>query len=92
MIGSCFTPRVPNSLMVSGIKSVSNLYSLSLNIVVKSLGSSSDSYRHDLSLSARAVISGTCTFSDSSGSSLTFLSNSASPSASNHLKIASWIF
>ena len=75
--------------MDSGIKSVSNLYNLSLNKVVKFLGSSSDSCKHDLNLSASAVISGTCTYSDSSGSSLTCLSNSASLSVNNHLKIAS---
>ena len=57
--GSCFTFRVLYMSNVSGIKSVSNLYSFSLNSVVKSFGNSSDSYKHDLSLSASAVISGT---------------------------------
>jgi hypothetical protein len=76
-------------LIVSGIRSVSNLYNLSLNIVVKSLGRSSDSCKQERNLSANAVISGTWTFSESSGSSFTFRSNSASPSANNHLKIAS---
>lgn len=75
--------------MDSGIRSVSNLYSLSLKRVMKFLGSSSDSYKQDLSLSAKAVMSGTCEYSEISGSSLTFLSNSASPSVNSHLKIAS---
>jgi len=41
--GSCFTPSVLYSSKLSGIKSVSNLKRLSLNKVVKSFGSSSDS-------------------------------------------------
>ena len=66
--GSCLTPRVLYSSRVSGIKSVSNLYNFSLNRVVKSFGNSSDSCRHDLSLSARAVMSGTWWYSLNSGS------------------------
>jgi len=91
--GSCFTPRVVNRFIDSGIRSVSNLYSLSVKRVVKSRGSSSDSYKQERNRSARAVMSGTCTYSESSGSSFMFRSNSASPpSLSNHLNIASWIF
>jgi hypothetical protein len=76
-------------LSASGIRSVSNLYNLLLKSEVKFLGNSSDSYKHDLSLSAKAVISGTCAYSAISTSSLTNLSNSASPSVNNHLKTAS---
>lgn len=57
--GSCFTLSVLYMSNVSGIKSVSNLYSFSLKRVVKSFGNSSDSCRHERSLSAKAVISGT---------------------------------
>lgn len=69
--GSCLTPRVPKRVFVSGIRSVSNLYNLSLKRVVKSRGSSSDSYRQERSLSARAVMSGTCAYSARSLSSFT---------------------
>ena len=89
VMGSCLIPSYWKSCRESGIRSVSNLYSLLLNRLVKFLGSSSASWRHDLSLSARAVISGTWAYSWMSTSSLMCLSNSASPSVSNHLNIAS---
>lgn len=86
------TPKDSYNFIDSGIKSVSNLYNLLWNKVVKSLGKSSLSCKQDLSLSARAVISGTWTYSDNSGSSFILLSNSASSSYKSHLKTASYIF
>jgi hypothetical protein len=56
---SCLIPKVLNKSIDSGTKSVSNLYKLLLNSVVKSLGISSLSYRHERKRSARAVMSGT---------------------------------
>lgn len=57
--GSCFTDISSYSLTASGTRFVSNLKRSSLKRVVKSFGRSSLSWRHDLSLSAMAVISGT---------------------------------
>ena len=89
--GSCLTPIVLYSSRVSGIKSVSNLYNFSLKRVVKSFGSSSDSYKHDLSLSARAVISGTWWYSLIDSGSLVFWTkfSNAPSSLTNHWKTAS---
>jgi len=89
--GSCLTPTVLYNSNVSGIKSVSNLYSFSLKRVVKSFGNSSDSYKHDLSLSARAVMSGTWWYSLNSGSVLICYSRFPS-SFSSHLNMLSYIF
>jgi hypothetical protein len=75
---SCLIPKVLNKSIDSGTKSVSNLYKLLLNSVVKSLGISSLSYRHERKRSARAVMSGTWLYSLISASSSTNLSNSAS--------------
>ena len=58
--GSCLIPSVLYRSIASGTRSVSKLYRLFTNKVVKSLGKSSDSCKHDLSLSASAVMSGTC--------------------------------
>jgi len=89
--GSCLTLSVLYNSRVSGIKSVSNLYNFSLNKVVKSFGSSSDSWRQDLNLSARAVMSGTWWYSLNSGSFLILCSRFPS-SYIIHLKIAFYIF
>ena len=71
VIGSCLTLSFLNRSIVSGTRSVSKLYRLLLKSVVKSLGISSLSCKQDLSLSARAVISGTCWYSLISASSFT---------------------
>ena len=55
---SCLTSTSLYKLTVSGTKFVSNLNKPWLNSFVKSLGSSSDSYKHDHKLSESADVSG----------------------------------